>query len=65
MKRSGQGTSQQWGRISKICGPTIFLDTVVTSPRNEPEFTLREAAMTLLALVAFLACIALAALAWM
>jgi len=65
MKRSGQGTSQQWGRISKRCGPANLLDLTVTAPNNEPELPLREAVIALLTLIVFLACLILAALPWM
>ena len=56
----------QWGRICLRCGPTIFLDCLMTHPNNEPELSLREAASVLLALVVFVvALMAWAALQWM
>jgi hypothetical protein len=65
MKRSGQGTSQEWGRISKRMRPHVLSGFTVTAPNNEPDLPLREAVIALLTLIVFLACLTLAALAWM
>jgi hypothetical protein len=54
-----------WGRVCIRCGPTIFLDCLVTNPDNEPELSLREAASFLLALIVFLALMSWMAMQWM
>ena len=47
------------------CGPTIFLDCLVTNPDNEPELSFREAVIFLFALIVFIALMAWAAMQWM
>ena len=45
--------------------PHVFLDLKVTAPHDEPELSLREAAIVLLGLVVFVALMAWAAMQWM
>jgi hypothetical protein len=47
-----------WGRTSFGCGPTILLEMPVPTPSNEPELSLREAAIVLVALIVFVAIMA-------
>ena len=50
------------GRIYFGCGPPIFPDMSVPASNNEPELPLREAIIAVLALAAFLALMAWAAM---
>jgi hypothetical protein len=54
----------QCGVASVRCGPTIFLDCAVSNPDNEPELSLREAVIFLLALIVFVALMTWAAMQW-
>jgi hypothetical protein len=54
-----------WGRICFRCGPTIFLDCLVTPPNDEPELPAHEAVIYFLALIVFVALMVWAAIQWM
>jgi hypothetical protein len=65
MNGTGQGTNHSVGSHQQEVRPHAFLDCLVTNPNNEPELSLRDAAIVLLGLVVFVALMAWAAMQWM
>jgi len=62
---TGQGSTNVGSHQLSGAAPRSSWTPPVPAPSNEPELSLREAVMILLAVAAFLACLILAALPWM